>query len=59
MSLCVSCKKEYDHHGRTPLVELDGRFLYYDEVQAVLPLSLSAADSAAFVEQYKLITIIV
>ena len=54
MSLCVSCKKEYDHHGRTPLVELDGRFLYYDEVQAVLPLSLSAADSAAFVEQYKL-----
>ena len=54
MSLCVSCKKEYDHHGRTPLVELDGRFLYYDEVLAVLPLSLSAADSAAFVEQYKL-----
>lgn len=54
MSLCVSCKKEYDHHGRTPLVELDGRFLYYDEVQAVLPLSLSAADSVAFVEQYKL-----
>lgn len=54
MALCVSCKKEYDHHGRIPLVELDGRFLYYDEVQAVLPLSLSLADSIDFVEQYKL-----
>lgn len=54
MVMCISCKKEYDHHGRTPLVELNGRFLYYDEIQSVLPLSLSASDSVAFVEQYKL-----
>ena len=54
MAMCISCKKEYDHHGRTPLVELNGRFLYYDEIQSVLPLSLSASDSVAFVEQYKL-----
>jgi len=54
MAMCISCKKEYDHHGRTPLVELNGRFLYYDEIQSVLPLSLSASDSVSFVEQYKL-----
>lgn len=54
MAMCISCKKEYDHHGRTPLVELNGRFLYYDEIQSVLPLSLSASDSVSFVEQYKI-----
>lgn len=54
IAMCISCKKEYDHHGRIPLVELDGRFLYYDEIQAIMPLTYSSIDSAEFVEQYKL-----
>ena len=25
---CVACSEQYDHKGKTPLVELDGNFLY-------------------------------
>ena len=34
---CGSCKEQHDHGGRTPLVELDGDFLYHEDLQAVLP----------------------
>lgn len=50
--LCMSCKEEHDHKGRTPLVELDGNFLYAEDVQSVLPLGLSGEDSVAFVQRY-------
>lgn len=50
--LCMSCTKKYDHKGKTPLVELDGNFLYQEDLQRVLPIGLSKADSLAFVEQY-------
>ena len=49
---CLSCKKEHDHHGKTPLVEVDGQFLYKEDLQAVLPLGLSPSDSAEFVSRY-------
>ena len=48
----MSCKEEHDHKGRTPLVELDGNFLYAEDVQSVLPLGLSGEDSVAFVQRY-------
>ncbi len=47
-----SCKTEHDHHGKTPLVEVDGQFLYREDLQAVLPLGLSPDDSASFVSRY-------
>lgn len=50
--LCMACSKQYDHRGKTPLVELDGNFLYREDLQAVLPASLSQEDSTRFVEQY-------
>lgn len=50
--LCMSCKEEHDHKGRTPLVELDGNFLYKEDVQSVLPIGLSGEDSLAFVQRY-------
>lgn len=50
--LCASCAKKYEHKGKTPLVELDGKFLYQEDLQRVLPIGLSKADSLAFVEQY-------
>lgn len=52
MLLCMACSKSYDHKGRTPLVELDGKFLYREDLQAVLPRVLSAKDSLLFVERY-------
>ena len=50
--VCGSCKEQHDHGGRTPLVELDGNFLYHEDLQAVLPAGLSKDDSLLFAEHY-------
>lgn len=50
--LCVSCGKQYDHKGKTPLVELDGNFLYREDLQSVLPPGLSKDDSLLFADHY-------
>ena len=42
----------YDHKGKTPLVEVDGRFLYREDLQAVMPVGLSADDSLLFADDY-------
>lgn len=48
----TGCRQQQDHKGRIPLVEVAGKFLYQDELQAVLPLNLSADDSVLFAENY-------
>lgn len=50
--LLAACGGETDHHGKTPLVEVDGSFLYKEDVKASMPLGLSKADSASFTENY-------
>lgn len=50
--LCVACSEQHDHGGRTPLVELDGKFLYREDLQSVLPANLSQDDSLLFAEHY-------
>lgn len=30
--LCVACSEQHDHKGKTPLVELDGNFLYRQDL---------------------------
>lgn len=52
MLLCVSCREEYDHGGKTPLVEVDGSFLYREDLQGALPSGLSKEDSLSFAERY-------
>ena len=47
-----ACTKKYDHKGKTPLVEVSGKFLYQEDLQAALPLNLSADDSVLFAEHY-------
>ena len=49
---CMSCKEQYDHKGKTPLVEVDGSFLYKEDLQVVLPDGLSKDDSVLFAEHY-------
>lgn len=49
---CMSCKESYDHKGKTPLVEVDGSFLYKEDLQAVMPVGLSKDDSVLFAEHY-------
>lgn len=50
--LCVACKEQHHHEGRTPLVELDGNFLYREDLQSVLPDGLTTDDSLLFAEHY-------
>lgn len=50
--LCAACNEQYDHRGRTPLVELDGNFLYKEDLQSVQPAGMSKDDSLLFAEHY-------
>lgn len=52
MMLCVACSETYDHRGKTPLVEVEGNFLYREDLQKALPAGLSADDSLLFAERY-------
>lgn len=49
---CGACKEQHDHGGRTLLVEMDGNFLYREDLQSVLPGGLSKDDSLLFAEHY-------
>lgn len=49
---CGACKEIHDHKGKTPLVEVDGNFLYKEDLMSVLPVGLSKDDSTLFVEHY-------
>lgn len=48
----MACSEQYDHKEKTPLVELEGNFLYREDLQAVLPVGLSKDDSLLFAEHY-------
>ena len=48
----VSCTQKQDHKGKKPLVEVGGKFLYQEDLQAALPLNLTADDSVLFAESY-------
>lgn len=49
---CISCAKEHDHKGKKPLVELDGNFLYREDLQNMLPLNVTLEDSVNLVNRY-------
>ncbi|TWJ10989.1 hypothetical protein JN06_02561 [Bacteroides zoogleoformans] len=52
LCLCMACNRRHDHEGRIPLVELDGCFLYKEDLQSVQPSGLSKDDSLLFAEHY-------
>ena len=52
IGLFASCNQQHDHKGRVPLVGVAGKFLYQDDLQAALPMNLSADDSVLFAENY-------
>lgn len=51
-ALMISCTQKVDHKGKTPMLEVDGVFLYREDVMSILPPRFSSADSAAFVDRY-------
>ena len=52
LTILGSCSQKQDHKGKTPLVEVAGKFLYQEDLQAALPLNLSSDDSVLFAESY-------
>lgn len=52
LSLCMACGSGPDHGGRTPLAEVEGHFLYMEDLEAVLPAGLSTDDSLLFADRY-------
>ncbi|MDR0895485.1 MAG: peptidyl-prolyl cis-trans isomerase [Prevotellaceae bacterium] len=50
--ICTGCQEPYDHKGRIPLAEVDGIFLYKEEVEAVHTAQQSPSDSIRFVNEY-------
>ena len=50
--LLAGCTPSVDHKGKTPLVEVEGNFLYKEDLQAVMPIGLSQKDSTAFADEY-------
>lgn len=49
---CAACSEQHNHKGKTPLVELDGNFLYREDLHSALPARLSKDDSLLFAEHY-------
>ncbi|KAA6349626.1 hypothetical protein EZS27_002954 [termite gut metagenome] len=53
LSFCISCKNSpKDHNGKTFLVEVNGNFLYREDLYKALPFGLSKEDSVSFVNKY-------
>lgn len=52
MILLCACRPQYDHKGKTPLVEVAGNFLYEEDLRLALPLNLTPQDSTLFVERF-------
>lgn len=47
-----SCTRKDDHTGKTPLVEVDGNFLYKEDLHMAIPAGLSKDDSLLFAKHY-------
>ena len=48
----ASCSEKPSDSGRTPLLELEGKFLYKDEIDKIIPLNTSVIDSVDIAERY-------
>lgn len=52
VSFLTACDGKVDHHGKTPLVEIDGTFLYKEDLKASMPMNCSKEDSLLFAENF-------
>lgn len=50
--LLMSCRQANDHQGRTLLVEVEGNYLYLEDLHQALPTGLSSKDSTAFADHF-------
>ena len=47
-----ACQKKVEHAGRHPLVQVGTVFLYEEDLEAIIPVHLSATDSTIFADRY-------
>lgn len=50
--MLVECNHSTDHKGKTPVVEVNGQYLYEEDLRSVIPVNLSKTDSIQFAKQY-------
>ncbi len=50
--ICTACTERSEHDGKGALVEVNGNFLYKEDIQSALPVALSKEDSAEFADSY-------
>ncbi len=51
--LCGACSdKEHDHGGRVPLVEVEGSFLYREDVESACPVQCKGQDSVRWAGRF-------
>lgn len=50
--LLSGCSKTMDHKGKTPLVEVNHRFLYQEDLRTVLPVGITGKDSTRLADNY-------
>ncbi len=50
--VCGACGQSHAPDGRTPLAEVAGSYLYYEDLQSVLPPGLAKEDSLEFASHY-------
>ena len=48
----VSCQKQVEHGGRTPLVQVGNYYLYQEDMEQALPYGISGDDSVRFVREF-------
>lgn len=48
----ASCSKESPDKTRTPLLEVEGKFLYLDQVEEIIPPNVNAEDSAEIASRF-------
>jgi hypothetical protein len=53
INLFVSCTQKTSDTNRKPILEVEGKFLYQDQIQDILPPNISKKDSAVIVSRYK------
>ena len=50
--LLGSCQQKVEHGGKTPLVQVAGRYLYLEDLNQVFPFGISSSDSVQFAKDF-------
>lgn len=52
VSLFIACQEEAEHGGKQPLMQVGNNFLYYEDMEKMIPYRATKADSMAFAKDY-------